>query len=64
MTYIRSPFDLLHGAPPGLAVLPDGESEIALARVTAIKRAAFLARIRRRLRISNPQPKKKEDRNG
>ena len=58
MTYIRSPFDLLHGAPPGLAVLADGESEIALAHVTAIKRAAFLARIRKRLRIRNPQSKK------
>ena len=61
MTYIRSPFDLLHGAPPGLAVLPDGESEIALARVTAIKRAAFLALVRKRLRLRNPQSKKKED---
>ena len=61
MTYIRSPFDLLHGAPPGLAVLADGESEIALARVTTIKRAVFLALIRKRLRIRNPQLKKKED---
>ena len=61
MAYIRSPFDLLHGAPPGLAVLPDGATEIALARVTAIKRAVFLARIRKRLRLRNPQPKKKED---
>ena len=61
MTYIRSPFDLLHGAPPGLAVLPDGESEIALTRVTALKRAAFLAQIRKRLRLRNTQSKKKED---
>ena len=61
MTYIRSPFDLLHGAPPGLAVLADGETEIALTRVTAIKRAAFLALLRKRLRLRNPQSKKKED---
>ena len=59
MTYIRSPFDLLHGAPPGLAVLP--EYEAAVERVIAIKRAAFLALIRKRLRIRNPQSKKKED---
>ena len=58
MSQIRSPFDLLHGAPPGLAVLPDGVTEFALARVTTIKRAAFLALIRKRLRIRNPQSKK------
>ena len=60
MFQIRSPLNLLHGTPPGLAVLADGESEIALARVTTLKRAAFLA-IRNRLRIRNPQSKKKED---
>ena len=58
MTYIRSPFDLLHGAPPGLAVLPEYETTVE--RVTSIKRAAFLA-IRKRLRIRNPESKKKED---
>ena len=59
MTYIRSPFDLLHGAPPGLAVLPEYEATVE--RATTIKRAAFLALIRKRLRIRNPQLKKKED---
>ena len=59
MTYIRSRFDLLHGVPPGLAVLPEYETTVE--GVTAIKRAAFLARIRKRLRIRNPQPKKRED---
>ena len=61
MFQTRSTLNLLHGTPPGLAVLPDGATEIALARVTTIKRAAFLALIRKRLRIRNPQSKKKED---
>ena len=59
MTYIKSPFDLLHGGPPGLAVLPGYETTVE--RVTSIKRAAFLALIRKRLRLRNPQSKKKED---
>ena len=58
MFQARNTLNMIYGMPPGLAVLPDGESEIALTRVTTIKRAAFLARIR------NPQSKKKEDRNG
>ena len=59
MSQIRSPFNLLHGAPPGLAVLPEYETTVE--RVIAIKRAAFLALIRKRLRARNPQSKKRED---
>ena len=60
MFQARNTLNMIYDTPPGLAVLPDGETEIALA-VTAIKRAAFLALIRKRLRIRNRQPKKKED---
>ena len=61
MMYTRNPLNMIYDTPPGLAVLADGETEIALARATAIKRAVFLALIRKRLRIRNPQSKKKED---
>lgn len=58
MFQTRSTLNLLHGTPTGLAVLPDGESEIALTRLTATKRAAILAVIRARLGIRNPESKK------
>ena len=61
MFQARNTLNMIYGTPPGLAVLPDGETEIALARATTIKRAVFLALIRKRLRIRNPQPKKRED---
>ncbi len=55
MFQTRSPLNLLHGTPTGLAVLPDGESEIALPRLAAIKRAAIVAAIRKRIRALNSQ---------
>ena len=59
MFQTKSPLNLMHGTPPGVAILP--EHGIALERVTATKRAAILALIRKRLGIRNRQPKKKED---
>ena len=49
----RSPFDLLHGTPAGLAVLPAYET--AVDRVAALKKAALLAVLRSRRCTSRSQ---------
>ncbi len=58
MFQTKSPFDLLHGTPPGLAVLPDHGTETTFERLAALKRAAVLAVLRSRRRTLTTQSKK------
>ena len=46
MYRIRNPFELLHGTPTGMAILPAYETE--LERLAALKKAAVLAVLRAR----------------
>ena len=59
MFQARNTLNMIYDTPPGLAVLPEYETTVE--RATAIKRAAFLALIRKRRRLRNHQSKKKED---
>ena len=55
MYRIRNPFELLHGTPPGLAILPDDGSEPTLERLAALKKAAALVVLRSRRQTSRSQ---------
>ena len=54
----RSPFDLLHGTPPSLAILPDHGDEMAFERLAALKKAAAIVLLRSRRRTPGSRSQK------
>ena len=55
--YTRSPLNLLHGTPTGLAILPEYGGEPTLERLAALKKAALLAVLRSRRRTLTSRSK-------